>query len=84
MTPLDVRTDMDTNPWTHVRPADLAGQGRLESVGLLRHGTAEGRATVALLVKLEDGRYVVAETTWRLFNSAARALAGSPAAAEET
>lgn len=81
-TPLDVRLDMDRAPWTHIDPKAVA-HGRVESVGLLRHGTAEGRASVALLIRLDDGRHVVAETTFRLAHTAARALAASPVVAEE-
>lgn len=83
MTSLDVRPDMDRAPWTDIdRDGLLAGQ--LERVGLLRHGTTQGRASVALLGRLDDGRVVVLETTWRLLHAAVRALAASPVAAEET
>lgn len=81
-TPLNIRPDMEQAPWTHVDPGTVL-TGQLVSIGLLRHGTREGRASVALLVELADGRHVVAETTFRLFNTAARALAASPVAAEE-
>lgn len=80
MTPLDVRPDMERAPWTNVRNP-LHGQ--LTSIGLLRHGTSGGNASVALLVTLDDGRHVVAQTTWRLLRTAVRALASSPVAAEE-
>lgn len=81
-TPLDIRPDMEVAPWDDVDPKSLL-HGQIERVGLLRHGTSQGRASVALLIRLDDGRVVVGETTWRLFNTAARALAVSPAAAEE-
>lgn len=82
-TPLDVRTDVELNPYTQLDPkATLHGQ--LVSIGLLRNGTVEGRASVALVVRLDDGQHVIAETTWRLFNTAAGALAASPTIAEET
>lgn len=82
LTPLDIRPDIAAHPWDDVDPKALA-HGTLVRVGLLRHGTTEGRASVALMVKLDDGRTVIAETTWRLFHTAARALAASPVAAEE-
>lgn len=82
-TPLDVRTDIERAPYTELDPkATLHGQ--LVSIGLLRNGTTKGRASVALVVRLDDGRHVIAETTWRLFNTAAQALAASPTIAEET
>lgn len=79
---IDVRPDMDQAPWTDLPRKDIL-HGQVERAGLLRHGTSDGRASVALVVRLDDGRPVVAETTWRLFNTAARALAASPAAREE-
>jgi hypothetical protein len=57
--------------------------GSVTAVGLLANGTVEGRAIVGLVVELEDGTKVLASTTWRLFNNAARALAASPIAQEE-
>lgn len=82
MEPLSVTPDVARAPWTDI--PQTAPQGRLERIGLLRNGTVEGRATVGLVVRLPDGTAVVAETTWRLFNAAARALAASPVASEES
>ncbi|HEY9413156.1 MAG TPA: hypothetical protein VIQ30_00220 [Pseudonocardia sp.] len=81
MEPLSVTPDIDLAPWTDI-PATTP-QGRLERIGLLRNGTSEGRATVGLVIRLPDGTAVVAETTWRLFNTSARALAASPIASEQ-
>lgn len=82
MISLDLRIDLEQTPWTDLRPATLL-HGGLTGIGLLRHGTSEGRASVALRIRLDDGRTVIAETTWRLFHTAARALAVSPVIAEE-
>lgn len=60
-----------------------APQGSVTAIGLVANGTAEGRPIVGLVVELEDGTKVLASTTWRLFNNAARALAASPIAQEE-
>lgn len=79
MTPLDVRPNLETAPWT----TPVAQIGRLTSVGLLPAGTASGRASVALRATLEDGTEVIIETTWRLFEAAARALSASPVAQAE-
>jgi hypothetical protein len=81
MTPLDIRPDIEQKPWTDI-PRD-APQGMLTRIGLLRHGTSEGRASVAMVVTLDDGTQVVAQTTWRLMNAAVRALAASPVGSEE-
>lgn len=82
MEPLSVIPDIERAPWSDL-PVNVL-QGRLERLGLLRNGTQQGRATIAMVVRLPDGTPVVAETTWRLFNLAARALAASPIASEET
>ncbi len=81
MEPLTVTPDIERAPWTDI-PATTP-QGKLERIGLLRNGTSEGRATVGLVIRLPDGTAVVAETTWRLFNTSARALAASPIASEQ-
>lgn len=41
-------------------------------------------ADIGRCVRLDDGRMVVAETTWALFNVAARALAASPIAIDDS
>ena len=58
--------------------------GMIERVTLLRNGTQTGRAALAVLVRLPDGRAVIAQTTYRLAVAAARSIAASPIAAEET
>lgn len=82
-TVLRVFADVEREPWTDVDPATVL-HGLVERVGLLRHGTDGGRASVAVLIRLDDGRALVAETTYRLARAAARALGASPIAAEET
>ena len=80
-TSVDIRPNLEAAPWTDLGAAggpDL--HGTVERVGLLPNGTQGGRPSVALLIRLGDGRTVVAETTWALYNGAARALAASPVA----
>jgi hypothetical protein len=82
VTSLSIVTDVEQGDF----PLDfrnLAGQGQLTAIGLLRHGTTGGKATVSMIVTLRDGRQVFAETTWALLKAAARALAATPIAAEE-
>ncbi|HEY9416772.1 MAG TPA: hypothetical protein VIQ30_18610 [Pseudonocardia sp.] len=78
---LGVTPDIELAPWTDI--PETSPQGKLERIGLLRNGTSEGRAMVGLIVRMPDGTAVVAETTWRLFNVSARALAASPIASEQ-
>ena len=82
-TQLNVSTDIEQTPWVEVDPSTNQS-GVVERVGLLRNGTRGGRATVALLIRLEDGSTVVAETTFRLWRIAVAAMKASPVALEET
>jgi hypothetical protein len=83
MTPLTITPDIERAPWTDLDP-EAVTEGTLERIGLLRNGTAQGRATVALVVKLDDGSHAVVETTWRLLRAAVRALSAGPVGSEET
>ena len=55
---------------------ELAGakKGELERIGALPGGMASGKASVALVVRLEDGQVVFAEPLLELFLGAAVAL----------
>lgn len=79
-TELQVTTDVEQEPWTHLDPVAV---GHVSHIGLLRHGTSEGRAAVALVVTTEDGQQIVGQTTWALFDWAYQTLAHSPVIAEE-
>ena len=81
--PLDIRPNLERNPWQDLDPQVLATAGTVERVGLLPNATSQGRCVFALLVRLPDGTPVVATTTWRMMNTAARALAASPEAQRE-
>lgn len=78
---LSISLDIEQNPWTDLRPSTPAGA--LDRIGLLRHGTKDGKASVAVVVSLPDGRKVVGETTWALLRNAVAAMAASPIVAEE-
>ena len=83
MPELDIFTDIELHGF-NLEESRMIGQGLLTGIGLLRHGTAGGKATVGMTIELRDGTQVFAETTWALFHTAAMALAASPIAAEET
>jgi hypothetical protein len=85
---LTVTTNVDLDPWTDLTPDRLPlNTGGLSAgvtrVGVLPNGTQGGRATVFLEVVLPDGTKVLAETTLRLFLTAAAAVAASPVAQME-
>jgi hypothetical protein len=78
--PLTIHADCEQNPL----PTDnLVADGMVTDIGLLRHGTTSGKASVGLIVTLADGRQVLGQTTWALLRTAVRALAATPIVAEE-
>jgi hypothetical protein len=79
-TKLIITPNIELNPWADLKDGAPYPGGVIERIGLLPNGTAKGRPTVAMVIRMEDGTVVVAETTWVLFNGAARALAASPVA----
>ena len=81
MIPLTLTTNLDIDPWTDL-PPDIPF-GNVERMGLLPNGTVEGRATVAIVIRLEDGSLVGAQTTLRILNAATHALLASPVAQME-
>lgn len=91
MTPLTITTDVERNGLASLDLGRLhpsidtavGAVGTLDEIGLLRHGTARGRAVVAILVTLPDDTQVLAQTTWALLRGAYAALAASPVVAEE-
>lgn len=82
MTPLSIKPDLTVAPLEVADPA-TAQEGRVTQIGLMPNATDEGRAVVAMVVVLEDGREVVAATTWRLLHSAVRALSAGPVGSQE-
>lgn len=81
-TPLSIITDVDQG-FPFDRDNVLSGEAHLGAVGILRNATTEGRAGIVIRVDLPDGTQVLAQTTWRLFSAAARALAASPIGSQE-
>lgn len=77
MTQIDIFPNLDDMPWT-----DLVGKvqvtGRVARIGVLPNGTTSGAPSVAIVIEMPDGTFVIGETTWNAFNVAARALAASP------
>jgi hypothetical protein len=79
-TRLTITPNVELNPWTDLEQEAPYPRGVIERIGLLPEGTAKGRPTVALIIRMDDGSLVFAETTWALFGNAAQALAASPVA----
>lgn len=82
MNVIDVRADMDESPWDHLRGGDYT-EGVVTHAGLLRNGTVEGRAVLAMLVRLRAGGQVVVQIPLALARSAAAFLSGTEIAVED-
>jgi hypothetical protein len=63
--------DLKEKPFVH-----LGNEAQPIKVAVLDGGMASGRPSVAIRLDLPDGQTVVAETTARLFCTAARAIMG--------
>lgn len=59
--------------WPHLADSPVKS-GNIERVGVLPNATSKGKPAVQILVTLEDGTKVVAQTTWNNFALAAVAL----------
>lgn len=76
MIPMTIILDGD-NAWPDLKDKDivhLANGAKPVQVAVLPGGLRSGRPSVALRIDLPDGRVVIAETTARLFVTAARAI----------
>lgn len=80
-TPIQITPDVERAPWTDL--SRDTPHGRVARIGLLRHGTTDGRASAAVVIDMDDGTRVVAETTWRLLHVAVKSLAAGPVGIEE-
>ncbi len=77
---MEVTLNLELDPWRGLSDTPIHGHGVIERIGLLPGGTAQGRPSVAMIVRLADGKHVVVECTWPLLESAVRAMAASPVA----
>lgn len=72
MIPLSIHMDGD-NAWPDLKETGFE-EGDFSSVAILDRGLVSGLPSVALRIALPDGRTVIAQTTARLFCTAARAF----------
>lgn len=50
--------------------------GEVSAIGVLQHGTEEGRPSVTVRIDFADGSYVLGQTTLRMLNMAIAAFRG--------
>lgn len=74
MIALDVNLNGD-NCWPDLPEKEVIEAEKL-SIGVLDGGTASGKPSVTLRIDLPDGRVVLAQTTARLFCTAANMITG--------
>ena len=72
-TPLPVDMCIEDGAWAPYL-GDSPLRGRLTRIGVLPGGMRSGRPSVGMCVVLDDGRAVLAETSWRNLALAAVAL----------
>lgn len=78
---LDVNLNMELEPWSDLLEGVQAGRTRMGDwtrVGILPAGMESGRASVAIVVTLDDGSQVIGQTSLRNFLMAAAAISAAP------
>lgn len=73
---VSLTANLDIDPWTDLLPGPIP-EAALRRVGVLPNGTSEQRAVVALLVEYE-GKPVMVQVTWRMWQTLNAALAATP------
>lgn len=81
MTPLSITPNIENAPWDDLDPTQLT-EIRLERIGLMPGGTGSGQPAVMLLMRDANGKPVITQTTFALFEAASRALLASPLGSE--
>lgn len=74
MIELTITPDIERAPWSDLREVLAPGMGKITRIGRLPRGCQSGAATVSICIRMPDGKQFVAETTMKLFLSAARAM----------
>lgn len=75
MIPLSITPNIEKAPWSDLsQDTRRAGLGVITRIGRLPSGTTAGKSTVTVLIRMPDGRELMAETTMALFSAAAGAL----------
>lgn len=69
---LALELNIDSEPW---RDLDGSPAGVIERICGIPRGTNHGNAAVGVAIRMEDGSYVIAQTTLRLLWNATQALA---------
>lgn len=68
---LDLDMDIQDGAWADL---DGAAHGVFARIGVLQQGMSSGLPAVELAIRMDDGAWVIAETSLRLFQSAAQAF----------
>ena len=63
---IDVNNDFHDGDWSDIGP-EVVAHGFIERATILDKGMTSGRPSIALAIKLDDGGYVMAETSYALF-----------------
>lgn len=72
VTKLTLTLDIDETPWTDL--AHVKTLAVIERIARIRNGTRNGASAVAVAIKTEDGKDIVAQTTLAALLAAVRAI----------
>lgn len=62
---IDVSKDFKDGDWSDLQ--SVVGHGVITRATVLDKGMASGRPSVALVIQLDDGNHIIAETSYALF-----------------
>jgi len=75
MSSLQIVPNIDLNPWTDLKETVKQGRdGTVERIGRLPRGMESGASSIALVIKLNDGSYVIGQMSLKQFNLAHQAI----------
>lgn len=86
MPELQLTLDLENAPWRDIMDKPLLNPqvdghyqaAKLVRIGLLAGGMVEGAPSIAMAIEMPDGSYLLAETSWRLFTTTAKAFKVAP------
>lgn len=81
MSHLGITMNLDEAPWLDLKEEAIQ-DGLITRIGLLPDGMASGKPSVAMVVEIDGGGYVIAQMSWQMLKQAVHAFEVSPVVAE--
>jgi hypothetical protein len=86
MSLLSITANLDLNPWDDLKAQAESGQlqfGTVERVGMMPAGMHSGKAAVMIAGTTDEGKPIVLQVSWAMFQMAYAGLSGTPTAQME-